>query len=101
MSKQKFTEILFRRIEARDGENDQRITVSFERLRIIKQVSCTEAQAEILNAGKLANQEFTLLLKEGEADPQPQFLTVQKADKADRTDVKFYGKTRLGDMLPK
>ena len=106
MSKQKFTEVEFKRIVTRDPDDDQKITVSFERIRVVKENVClTVAQAAILNAGKTTyagNIEFTLLLKEGEADPAPQVLEVQIENKASRSgQQKFdFRKPRLGQMNP-
>ena len=98
MSKQHFKEVKFKRLVTRDPSDDQKITVSFERIRVVKENVClTVAQAATLNAGKTTyagNIEFTLLLKEGEADPAPQVLALEKVDRL------FDSKNNLIDRSP-
>jgi hypothetical protein len=83
--KTKYQEVVFQRNVNRNSPDQ--ITVSFERIKTIKQVACTEHQAAAFNAGKLTypNQEFTLLLKDNEPDPEPQIIKYQIARKGGGT----------------
>jgi len=76
----KYQERKFRRIET--PESDTKLTVSFERIAILKEVDMTESEANILNAGRAemhGNAEFTLFLKESDPDPLPITEEVKKA----------------------
>jgi hypothetical protein len=73
----KFQEVLFTRIETLDPGNSKEentLTISFQRERIIKEVNISQEQADMLNAGRAdypGNTSFTLFIKDGDPDPEP------------------------------
>lgn len=74
-----YTEVHFKRVETR--LSDTSLKVSFERTKTGKIVNVTEEQANILNAGKTThpgNTLFSLLLKEGDKDPEDQILEMKR-----------------------
>lgn len=85
MEKFQFQEVLFNRIETKETgatKEESKLTVSFERVKVMKQVRITDDQAKILNAGRSehpGNTSFTLFLKDGDSDPQPIVKTMEKA----------------------
>lgn len=80
--KTKYQEVVFQRTVTRNSPDE--ITVSFERIKTIKQIACTPEQAAAFNAGKLnyPNPRVTLLLKDTDPDPQPRVLNTQKIDRS-------------------
>jgi hypothetical protein len=85
---EKFKEILFNRIETQGADS---LTVEFQRVREIKQVSMTQAEADILNAGRAespGNTSFTLFLKDGDSDPEAIVHKIQKSGEATPIDSK-------------
>jgi hypothetical protein len=93
----KFKEILFKRNEVQE-HNPDKLTVTFERVREVKEVTMTQAEADMLNAGKTTspgNAEFTLLLKEGDNDPETIVNTVQKSGGIRKVEEKSWSVTGL------
>ena len=75
-----YHEVLFERREER--QDDKTVLVTFDRIRTIRSVNVTEQERSFINAGKLTspgNISFTLLMAEGEQDPEPQTLTYSKS----------------------
>lgn len=79
MENQTFIEVELQRVETK--QPDESIVVSFQRVRIIKEMKITPAEVDMLNAGKLTspgNIQFTYILKPGEDDPEPITLASSK-----------------------
>jgi len=95
--KTKYREILFQRIVTQNSPDQS--TISFEPLKQIKQVACSEKDAAAFNAGKLnyPNPTFTLLLQDTDPDPGPIIIKNQIA-RRDGEAVEFRRPSRLGWM---
>lgn len=98
-----YTEIEFQRIVTANEDGSK--TVSFTRTSTPpKQRNITEQEAQMLNAGKLTspgNIRFTYLLKEDEADPQPQTLQTSISSGPGASEARVSEKTYGSPFFPK